>query len=134
MNIEAPISSIMTSSVECVSPDQKIIDIKHIYEKQNFHSHIPVVENDKIIGIVSLVDFMRVIHDATLDDSEEVYHENEVRDVMSLYPSSVSPETSIRQVAEILAKGAFHSMLIATDGKLDGIVTTTDILKEILKD
>jgi len=133
MNIEAPISSIMTSSVESVSPDQKIIDIKHIYEQPDFHSHIPVIENDKIVGIVSLVNFMRAIHYASLDDNEEVYHEIKAEDIMTPNPSSVSPETSIRNVAEILSKGEFHSMLIATDGRLNGIVTTTDILKMLLK-
>jgi CBS domain-containing protein len=134
MNLDAPISSIMTSSVECVSPDQKIIDIKHIYEKPTFHSHIPVTENDKIVGIVSLVNFMRAIHDATLDDNELVYNTITVRDIMTPHVSSVSPDTVIREVVSVLAKGNFHSMVIATDNEVKGIVTTADILKELLED
>lgn len=133
MNIEAPISSIMTSEVKFVSPEQKIIDIKHIYEQPNFHSHVPVLENDKIVGIISLVNFMRAIHNASLDDNEEVYHEIKAKDIMTFNPTSVSPETTIREVAEILSKDNFHSILIATDNELKGIVTTTDILKKLVE-
>ena len=133
MNLEEAISSIMTIDVNCVTPAQKIIDIKHLYEKSDFHSHIPVTENDKLVGIVSLVNFMRAIHDASLDDNELVYNTISVKDIMTPNPISVSPKTSIRKVIEILSEGNFHSIIVATEGKVEGIVTTTDLLKETLK-
>ena len=73
------VSEIMTKEVKCVSSAQKLIDVKHIYEKRNFHHHIPVTENDKLIGMVSLIDFMRRIGDANLDDSNQVYNEVTVK-------------------------------------------------------
>lgn len=134
MNLDVPISTIMTSRVKSVSPDQKLIDIKHIYEQPEFHSHIPVTENNNVVGIISLVNFMHAIQDATLDDSEEVYHNQTVKNIMTSNPTSVSPETSIRDVATILAKGDFHSLLITTENQLKGIVTTTDILRKLIED
>ncbi|OFZ56165.1 MAG: hypothetical protein A3D92_22735 [Bacteroidetes bacterium RIFCSPHIGHO2_02_FULL_44_7] len=134
MNLEASISTIMTSLVDCVTPDQKIIHIKHIYEQPEFHSHIPVRENGKVIGIVSIVNFMRAIHDATLDDNELVYHEILVKDIMTPSPEMLSPEASIREVATLLSRGDFHSVLIGKGGELMGIVTTTDILKKLIED
>lgn len=134
MNIDVPISTIMISEVTSVSPDQKLIDIKHIYEKPNFHSHIPVTENDNVVGIISLINFMHAIKGASLDDSEEVYHNRTVRDIMTRNPVSVSPQASIREIATILAKGDFHSLLITSENKLKGIVTTTDILRKLIKD
>lgn len=133
MNIQAPVSSIMTSDVECVGPTQKIIDLKHIYEKQQFHHHIPVIENNQIVGIVSLIDFMREIHNATLDDSENVYQETLVKDIMSLHPVTVLPSTSIREAAELLSKGEFHSVIVAEDKKVLGILTSTDLIRFLLK-
>ena len=41
-----PIDTIMTKDVVCVSPDQSIIDVKHIYEKEDFHHHIPVTKTE----------------------------------------------------------------------------------------
>ena len=52
------ISTIMTKNVVCVSPNQKILDVKHIFEKKHFHHHIPVTENNKLMGMISLIDFM----------------------------------------------------------------------------
>lgn len=133
MNLDRPISSIMTKAIDSVTPDQKIIDLKHLYEKSDFHSHIPVTENNKLVGIVSLINFMRAIHDASLNDNELVYHTISVRDIMTPNPVTVVPNNTVRKVTEILSEGNFHSIVIATDGKVDGIVTTTDLLKEVLK-
>jgi CBS domain-containing protein len=132
MKLDAPITSIMTPDVESVSPDQKIIDIKHIYERPDFHSHIPVMSEGKVTGIISLVNFMHAIHDATLDDSEEVYHEILVRNIMTPNPTSIPSGASIRDAVEILSKGEFHSILVADEGDLKGIVTSTDILRQLL--
>lgn len=133
MNLSSPVSTLMTTNVKCVSPDQKIIDLKHIYEQQKFHHHIPVMENDKLVGMVSLIDFMRAIHNASLDDSEEVYHSILVKDIMSLTPVSVDEDTTIETVATLLAKGEFNSVVITENEKVKGIITTTDLLRFFLK-
>ena len=36
------IIEVMTKNVVCVAPEQQLLDVKHIYEKENFHHHIPV--------------------------------------------------------------------------------------------
>lgn len=129
MNINSPVSGLMTVNVECVQPDQKIIDLKHIYEKQKFHHHIPVTENNSLIGMVSLIDFMRAIHNASLDDNEIVYHTILVKDIMSLNPVTINKNTTIKEAAEILAKGEFHSLVVTENKHVKGIITTSDILK-----
>ncbi len=133
MNLDNSITTLMTSELRTANPDDKLIVLKHIYEKQDFHSHIPVTEGAKLVGIVSLIDFMHAIEDATLDDEHEAYHAQQVRDIMTPNPISISPESTIRQAAEILAEKSFHSVLIAEKGDLKGIVTTHDILKELVK-
>ena len=123
----------MTKKVVCVEPQQPILDLKHIYEGAPFHHHIPVTENGKLTGIVSLIDFMRAISDATLDDNDAVYHTKKVGDIMSIHPISVSSNTTIGKVAEILAKGEIHSVLVTDQEKVVGIVTTADIIRLLLK-
>ncbi|MEZ4923015.1 MAG: CBS domain-containing protein [Crocinitomicaceae bacterium] len=132
MNRNQPISKIMTTDVECVSPDQLILDVKHIYEKRSFHHHIPVVENDKLVGMVSLIDFMRKIHNATLDDNEAVYHEVKVEEIMSRAPAFVTSDTSIEKVAIDLSKGEVHAYVVADGGKVVGIISTADIIRYFL--
>lgn len=127
-----PISSIMTKDVVCVSPHQKIVDVKHIYEKRNFHHHIPVTDNDRLVGMVSLVDFMYKIKGAGLDDNTAVYNELKVKDIMTLNPHSTNPSTSIESVAQELAKGNYHAIPIVEKEKVVGIVSTADIIKFFL--
>ncbi len=133
MDLNLPVSTIMTSPVECVTPNQKIIDLKHIYEKQNFHHHIPVTENGKLVGMVSLIDFMRAISYASLDDNEEVYSSKIVSDIMSIHPVSISESSTIGDVANLLAKGEFNSVVITNESQVSGIVTTTDLIRYFLK-
>jgi CBS domain-containing protein len=134
MKLSAPISDLMTKNVVCVSPNQKIIDLKHIYEKQQFHHHIPVTENDNLIGMVSLIDFMRAIHTATLDDTEVVYHALCVKDIMTENPVSMAENTPIKEVAEVLSKGQFHSIVITENNAVKGIITTADLLRFFLSE
>jgi CBS domain-containing protein len=133
MSINDPISSLMTTSVVTISPDQKLLDLKHIYEKHKFHHHVPVMENGKLVGMVSLIDFMREVSHASLDEEEEVYHRSVVRDIMRINPVAVTPETPIAQVAEILSKGEIRSVVIAQENEIRGIVTTADIIRYFLK-
>lgn len=133
MNLDFPIATLMTINVKCVEPNQKIIDLKHIYEQQKFHHHIPVIENNKLIGMVSLIDFMRAIHTASLDDNEQVYHTIEVKDIMSSNPVTILENTSIKEATALLAKGEFHSLVVAENNEVKGIVTTADLLNYFLK-
>jgi predicted transcriptional regulator len=110
------------------------VDLKHIYEQVNFHHHVPVTENDTLIGVVSLIDFMREVHHATLDDNDKVYQTKKVRDIMSLNPYNVPSDTPLIDVVENLSTGQFNSVIITENGKVTGIVTTADLLKLLLKE
>lgn len=132
MNLDAAVSTIMTTEVTCLGSEQKLLDLKHLYERPDFHSHVPVLDNNKLVGIVSLINFMYAIEGASLDDEEAAYHRLTVGDIMTRNPQCVSPETSIREVAKILSAGEFHSLMIANGDELKGIVTTTDILRKLI--
>ncbi len=124
-----PISTIMTKNVVCVSPDQKIVDVKHIYEKKAFHHHIPVTKNDKLVGMVSLIDFMYKIKGAGLDDNNAIYTELTVKDIMTSNPHFSKPNATVESVPKILSEGNFRALPIVENSKVVGIVSTVDIIK-----
>ncbi len=128
-----PISEIMTKNVVCVSPDQNLLDVKHIYEKKKFHHHIPVTEEGKLVGMVSLVDFMYRIKGAGLDDGNAIYRELCVKDIMTPSPFFRTTETTVEDVAEELAKGNYRAIPIVDDYKVVGIVSTADIIRFFLQ-
>lgn len=128
-----PISSIMTKNVVSISPEQKLLDVKRIYEKKKFHHHIPVVEKEKLVGIVSLIDFMYKIKGAGLDDEASVYNELIVRDIMTSNPHSIHPDATIDSVAEEFIKNRYRALPVVSNHKLVGIVSNTDVIRYYLK-
>jgi CBS domain-containing protein len=62
-----------------------------------------------------------------------VYNMFTIDQVMTKNLTTVSPNTSIKEVAEILSTKEFHALPVVEDKLLVGIVTTTDIIKYLLK-
>lgn len=131
MKLNAPVSAIMTKKVESVTPGQRLVEVKHLFEKSPFHHHVPVIENDKLIGMISLVDFMRAVGYASLDENEPVY-QDQIREAMTENPVSVKSDVSIGVVARELAKGDVHALVVTENEKVVGIVSYSDVINYLL--
>ncbi len=55
-----PVSSIMSSPLVHVSPETSILDAIATMHQRNF-SQLPVIENEKLVGLVRLTDLMRYL-------------------------------------------------------------------------
>lgn len=122
----------MTKNVVCVSPDQYLLDVKHIYENKKFHHHIPVVEHERLVGMVSLIDFMYNIAGAGIKDDNKVYKELRVKDIMTPNPFYLTTDATIESVSKVLAKGNYHAVPVLENDKIAGIVSTADIINYFL--
>ena len=119
---------VMTKNVVYATPDQNLLDIKHIYEQKKWHHHIPIVENEKLVGMVSLIDFMYNIAGAGLSDDHKVYKTLKVKDIMTQKPFSLTTNNTVEDVAKVLAVGHYHAVPILENDRLVGIVSTADII------
>lgn len=126
------ITEVMTKNVVCVTPEQQLIDVKHIYESEKFHHHIPVEENGKLVGMVSLIDFMYHISGAGISDNNTVYKELKVKDIMTQKPFYLSTKATIEDVAKVLEEGNYHAVPVLENDKIVGIVSTADVIKYFL--
>ncbi len=126
------IIEVMTKNVVCVTPEQYLLDVKHIYEKENFHHHIPVEESGKLVGMVSLIDFMYHISGAGISDDNKVYKELKVKDIMTQKPFYLTTNSTINDVSKVLAEGNFHAVPVLENDNIVGIVSTADIIKHFL--
>lgn len=105
--------------------------------KQNKIRHIPVVDGNKIVGMLSYSDLLRIsfadaidVYDDVVDST--VYDMFTVEQVMVKKIVSVSPETTIKETAEILSIKEFHALPVCYEDLLVGIVTTTDLIKYLI--
>ncbi|ALJ06793.1 hypothetical protein APS56_08415 [Pseudalgibacter alginicilyticus] len=134
---KAPISTIMTEDVITLSKDDSLETAERLF-KQHKIRHIPVVAGNVIVGMLSYTDLLRIsFADAIEVDGHHmesmVYQMFTIEQVMKNNLLTVSPSNSIKQVAEILADKEFHALPVVFRNKLVGIVTTTDLIKYLLK-
>lgn len=113
-----------------------ISKVRQLIQEHGVH-HIPVVSGDQLVGIVTWCDILRVSFgdafstdqrsvDATLD------HSMTLEDLMRKDPVHIREDATIRDAAEVLAEGDFHALPVTRDGKLVGLVTSTDLIKYLL--
>ncbi len=133
---KAPISMIMTAPVITLKKKDSLEKAKYLFKKHHIR-HIPVVTNNVIVGMLSYTDLLRLsfadFTDNIVDDSDAlVYNMFTIKQVMSQNIVSVSPSSSIKEVAEIFATKEFHALPVVDNNKLVGIITTTDIIRYLL--
>lgn len=134
---KAPVSMIMTEDVITISKHDNLEDAELRFKKYNIR-HIPVVDEDVVIGMLSYTDLMRLsfgdLTDNIEDDSDVmIYNTLTINQVMNRNIVTVSSSNSIKEVAEILASREFHALPVVGNNKLVGIVTTTDLINYLLK-
>ncbi len=137
MKKRTPISDIMTKNVITLSTADNLETAERLF-KQNHIRHIPVVSGKAIKGMLSLTDLLRISFADAVDDTEDyvdtvVYNMFAIEQVMAKNLVSVTSKTTIKEVAEVLAKKEFHAIPVVDDNKLVGIVTTTDLINFLLK-
>lgn len=130
------VSSIMTKEVVKLNLSDDLTKAEKLFKKHHIR-HIPVVKGNKIVGMLSYTDLLRISFADAVDDDEmdidvTVYNMFSVEQVMARNLVKVSPETTIREVAEILSTREFHALPVVEDELLVGIVTTTDLIKYLI--
>jgi len=71
---DTKVSDVMSSPVIYVSPNQSVADIIDIMANREIRK-IPVIDNGKIVGIVSGTEFLRLFVQTTDDDIKKIYQQ-----------------------------------------------------------
>lgn len=136
MKTETPISAIMTKNVITLSYKDDLETAELVFKKNKIR-HIPVVNKATIVGMLSYTDLLRISFADAVDEYESdvdsvVYNMFSMEQVMAKNLVSVSSDTSVKAVAQILAVKEFHALPVVDNDKLVGIVTTTDLINYLI--
>jgi CBS domain-containing protein len=136
MKHKVPISTIMTKNVVKLNVSDNLTKAESLFKKHHIR-HIPVVRDKIVIGMLSYTDLLRISFADELDDEENtiditVYNMFSVEQVMTKNLTTIFPETTIKEAAEILSKKEFHALPVIENDLLVGIVTTTDLIKYLI--
>ncbi len=135
MKKRIPVSHIMTRNLITANVTDSLRHVNTLL-KQNNIRHIPVVSGDKLVGIVSKSDIMRLSFGDLFDGQEQadetVFDMLKLEQVMVSNPKTVDVNDTIRDVAEIFTEVEFHALPVLEGKTIVGIVSTTDLIKYLL--
>lgn len=132
-----PISTIMTKDIIALNRDDDLETAEMLFKRHKIR-HIPVVVEEVVIGMLSYTDLLRISFADAVDEDEDevdtlVYNMFTIEQVMAKNVITVPSTANIKEVAEVLAKQEFHALPVVDEGRLVGIVTTTDLINYLLK-
>ncbi|MDF2953610.1 MAG: CBS domain [Thermodesulfobacterium sp.] len=118
------VKSWMVTEVITASPEDTVEEAIQLMRRFSIR-HIPVVENNKLVGLVTESNLRAYL------SSEKL--QLPLKEVMILNPITVDPETTIDEAARIIYKYKIGGLPVVRKGKLIGIITTTDILEAFIE-
>jgi CBS domain-containing protein/anti-sigma regulatory factor (Ser/Thr protein kinase) len=122
---ELSINRVMTKEVISVSPDTAVRELKEIL-RLNKISGTPVLEDGRLVGIVSIEDLIKALEDGEIDVP--------VRDKMTTRLVTVHAEESVIEAVKKFARYQVGRLPVINDkGELAGILTSGDITRGVLE-
>jgi acetoin utilization protein AcuB len=138
MNLLAPVSSIMTTKIIALNPDDTLDMVKDIFDKNNIH-HIPVVRHNTLLGLISKHDFEN-FHNGLSTQFEDrfvnksILQLHKAKEIMVEKLAKLESTDRINVALEVFSLNRFHALPVIDNGELVGIVTTHDIIKTLAKE
>lgn len=138
---------VMTAEVITVGPDDTVADLAKTLLEHGI-SGAPVVDGDKLVGIVSEGDLVRraevgtakrrrnwwlqlFTSDQTLAREYVKSHARRVRDLMVKDVVTVKEDTDLSEIAHLMEKKRVKRIPVVRGGKVVGIVSRADILRKL---
>lgn len=151
------VKNYMNKEVVWFKPSDSIFTVAEKFYK-NHISGAPVVDNGKVVGIISETDIIKFMRISIPDASEAVAEphlltlllaglvkgqielkrelkrlaEVEVKDLMCDKVVSITSDQSVIDAANIICKHKVNRLPVIDDGELVGIITRADLIKALI--
>lgn len=113
------IQNMMTDDVGCCTLVDNVFEVAQKMKELNVGA-IPIVENERLVGMITDRDIvLRGV-------AEKLPPSSKVESIMSDQLITVTPETSSKEAAQLMAKYQIRRLPVVENGKLVGIVSLGD--------
>ena len=124
------VKEVMRTNVICASSDTKATEVKNMMTENNV-SKLPVVDNGKLVGIVTKNDLLKAEPSSatTLDMFEISYLLSKltVKKIMNTKVISVGPNEVVEEAARIMVDNKISCLPVVDGDALIGIITKSDL-------
>ena len=122
---DIPIVQVMTPDPATISPQSSAAEARRLLDS-NVINHLPVVEDGRLVGIISSSDFLK-LH--LLDNKLPIVSDVTVNQIMETKVIVVNKNATLRDAAEKLSVGGFHALPVVDRKRhLVGMVTSSDLI------
>jgi acetoin utilization protein AcuB len=128
------VKHLMTRNVVTIPSDTLVTEAKKIMKENKFR-RLPVVDNGKLVGIVTEDRLEHVSHSATAPTVWQVawlIHKTTVSDVMHKKPVTVTPDTTVERAIALAQSRRVGSLIVMEGKKIVGILTTNDFFYSVI--
>lgn len=115
----------MTADPIAIASDRTLAEA-HRVMRENGIRHLPVVDDGRLVGLVSQRDLYLLETLQGVDPDEE-----RVDEAMTAEPFTVRRDASLEQVASTMAEHKYGSAVVLDDGVVVGLFTTVDALRAL---
>lgn len=122
------IDAIMSTNVITVTSSATLAEARTLLHDNRIH-HLPVVDDDALVGILSLTNVLAATDSFLRDDSSRIHATGiVVSEVMVRDVATVDVRASLRQAALFLEKHQIGCLPVMNNNELIGIITGTDFV------
>lgn len=111
-----------------IGPDARVYDALKLMADKNIGALL-VVENDKLVGIVSERDYARKV---ILYGKSS--HDTPVREIMTERVVCVQPGNTVEECMALMSDKHFRHLPVIENGKLVGVLSIGDLVKETISE
>jgi len=154
------VKDFMCSDVLFVRPNNSVFDVAKVFSKNNI-SGAPVVEDGRVIGVISISDIVKFMG-IKLADGSVIAHEpqslsmiflnlikmgkefvdfkkdlerisnTEIKHMMSKEVVAIGPNADLFEAANIMEKSDVNRLPVINDGRLVGIIARADLIRALI--
>ncbi|MGC8936312.1 MAG: cyclic nucleotide-binding/CBS domain-containing protein [Candidatus Methanomethylicaceae archaeon] len=121
------VGDLMTKNVVKSDKESSVYDLAKLMDKNGIGC-IVIAENDKPIGIVTERDIITKCLAKELNPRD-----TKAKDIMSSPVISVDPEAEMLEAAKVMVSRMIRRLPVVENNKLVGIITTSDMIREVSK-
>lgn len=121
----------MTVEVTCIDPTMNLSFVWTVMKELGVR-HLPIVDGEKLVGILSHRDMM--LHGQPKNDGTLEFPDKTAAQAMTTTLRTATANATVSQVAELMVKHRISSVpVIDVGSRLVGLVTSTDLLKLLIE-
>lgn len=122
------IDAIMSTNLVTIAPSATLAEARTLMHDNRIH-HVPVVDDGKLTGLISLTNVLAATDSFLRDDGSRIHaSEIGIEDVMVADVATVDVNASLRSAALFMEKHKIGCLPVMDDDKLVGIITDTDFV------